>query len=134
MTQRKLVALHTINVANGIEKRPKRVEGRVVVGADGKAVMEDVTKIVAIPPKAVFLLDDEALFKDMEKAKAVREAGEDEKVNFHISPPVKADKHVAADPKKPGKTKATAKPADAAPVTDATDADGDSEGNDQDLV
>lgn len=79
MSNRKLVALHRIEVADGTESRPKRVNGKTVTDEKGKIVMEEVVKTKAIPAGAVFVMDDASSdYKDLVALGAVRTAKDDE--------------------------------------------------------
>lgn len=82
---RKVTALHTVHFADGTAKRPRRIDGRTVVDANGKVIEEDYTVVVAVPPNAVFVMTDEEDYKRLKSLKAIADAPEEAKVTFTFS-------------------------------------------------
>ena len=111
----KLIAINTIHLPTGVAKRPRRIDGRIVMDANGKVIEEEVTVVATIKPNDVFVLDDEEIFGQLKAAKAVKLGGEDDKITF-----VLGTEKIAAP--KPARVKKAA-----APTPDAS-------GDNEDLV
>lgn len=80
MSNRKLVAIHRIELADGTEERPKRVNGKVVTDEKGRPITEEVVKTAVIKAGSVFTMDDESQdYKDLVKLGAVKDAEEEAK-------------------------------------------------------
>lgn len=85
MSNRKLVAIHRIELADGTEERAKRVNGKVVTNEKGLPIMEEVVKTAVIKAGSVFTMDDESQdYKDLVKLGAVKDAEEEAKSTVTI--------------------------------------------------
>lgn len=102
MSNRKLVAIHRIEVADGTEERPKRVNGKVVTDEKGKVITEEVVKTAKIPAGSVFQMDDASQdYKDLAKLGAVKDADEDAKITVTIGAAAEAPAKAKRASKKP---------------------------------
>lgn len=102
MSNRKLVAIHRIEVADGTEERPKRVNGKVVSDEKGRVITEEVVKTAKIGAGSVFQMDDASQdYKDLVKLGAVKDADEDAKITVTIGAAPDAPAKAKRAPKKP---------------------------------
>lgn len=86
MSNRKLVAIHRIELADGTEERAKRVNGKIVTNEKGLPIMEEVVKTAVIKAGSVFTMDDESQdYKDLVKLGAVKDAEEEAKSTVTVS-------------------------------------------------
>lgn len=101
MSNRNLVAIHRIELADGTEERPKRVNGKVVTNEKGQPIMEEVVKTAVIKAGSVFAMDDESQdYKDLVKLGAVKDAEEEAKPSVTVgegTKPKRAPKKAVKD-------------------------------------